>query len=149
MFEDIKRGKLDIETILPYLDVTINNLKLKINCYQDKRDSLGMLPFFAEKIEKALTCKEFLEFVQNVIVNHIDKQQLQAANIYDYKPKKISSFLEIGKYKREVKILRDAFDTLMWGAKISHKKEDFDIYNECIQKLNFVYNNMASLNKLI
>ncbi len=149
MIEDIKKGQLDLVQIISTLDTAIERLNGKVEYYQDTKVTSGMVPLYTEKMEIAVACKENLEYVLDVIDNKVDKQQLQAANISNYKPRKIVYLSEIGSYRTEVIKLKKSFDTLFWAARRTSDKEKKEIFEECIQKLNDVYSNIASLNRAI
>lgn len=95
-----------------------------------------------ERFSVLTACKENLDFVINVLKEYIRQENTQSNSI-SYKPRVLTYYSDIGKYQTEVIKAKRKFETLQWAASITRDVEKKALYQDCINKLNFIYTHIS------
>lgn len=83
-----------------------------------------------------------LQFTEEYFHLYAKKTLSQTAYI-SYKPRVLTYYSDIGKYQTEVIKAKRKFETLHWAASITRDAEKKALYQDCINKLNFVYTHIS------
>ena len=95
-----------------------------------------------ERFSVLTTCKDNLDFVKKVLKEYIRQENIQSNSI-SYKPRVLTYHSDIGKYQTEVIKAKRKFETLLWVASMTGDAEKKALYQDCINKLNFVYTHIS------
>ena len=96
-----------------------------------------------ERYSVLTKCKENLDFVINVLKEYINQESTQANATLSYKPRKFIFHSDLGKYQTEVIKVKKRIETLRWTASMTGDEEKKALYQECVEKLNYVYSHIA------
>ena len=145
----IKNHKSDIQAILNCLNKVIDNKTKQVELYANSKIWVILLEREKELLSIANQCKENLSFIYDVLDHQLLDSEIIKSNMgsKSYSPRKIVFTGEIGKYRTETHKIKRDFDTLLWVAKNTGSTEREEFLGDCIKKLNYVYSNIAKLEK--
>ena len=147
----IKKHKMDIEAMLNCLNKAIEKKTKDVELYADSNGMFTqmLLDKSKELLSIATQCKENMSFIYDVLDSQLLESEIIQSNNENsfYSPRKIISLSQIGKYQTETIKIKKDFEALEWWAKMERSTEREKLFKECISKLNYVFSNIAKLEK--
>lgn len=141
---DFIKCKMDLETASTFLDEILEDEKRNLRVRANNTFIGKALYEVDEKRISVLTeCKDNIDFVLDVLKDYINKENTQSFSPLFYKPKKFSSHSDLGKYQTEVIKAKKKIETLLWVSSLTKDEEKMKLYQECINKLNYVYSHIS------
>ena len=146
IFEDLKKRSMDLGAIIAFLELEIDNDKKRISNQEGNKSFWGTVFFgiYESRIPIAEECKEKLTIVKAVI-EKFDSDSFQEAKIGDYKPRKLTSHLDILKYRTEITKTKKAIEPLLFISKAKGDIERQKKCEECLDHLKHVYTALAKI----
>ena len=137
---------MDLGAIIAFLELEIDNDKKRISDQEGNKSFLGSAFFgiYESRIPIAEESKEKLTIVKAVI-EKFDSDNFQKANIGDYKPRKLTSHLDILKYRTEITKTKKAIEPLLLISKSKGDIERQKKCEECLDHLRHVYTALAKI----
>lgn len=145
IFDDIIKRKLDLETVSLFLNEVLEKEKEKVQGYANYTSNVGkaMYDKEVEYFSILSTCKDNIDFVKRVLDDYIEKEHIQSSATHNYKPRKFTSFSDLGKYQTEVEKAKRVIRPLLWTPSFLKDADKEYLYQECINKLNYVYSHIS------
>jgi len=139
--EDFIKRKMDLEAASALLTKTLAILNENVQNYENRKDDLGkgMYEKYTGNVSILTTCKENVDFVIAVLTDYINQHPESTSRRIDYTPRRITSIYDIGKYQTEALKAIRLFEPLTRIASYAGDKEKEKLYQECIDRLNYVY----------
>ncbi|MBO4641673.1 MAG: hypothetical protein J5661_02295 [Bacteroidaceae bacterium] len=137
--------KMDLEAASSFLNEVLEKSKERMQNEANYKSFLGkaILEKEEERNSVLTTCKENLDFVIDVLKEYINQESTQPNSTLSYKPRKFILHSDLGKYQTEVIKVKKKIDTLRWTASMTGNEEKKALYQECIERLNYVYSHIA------
>ena len=140
----IYKTKTDLEAASTLLTKVLNAVNENVQRYEKSCDfpAQAMHERLFKRYSVYRECKDNLDFVIAVLKNYLDSHPEESSS--GYTPRKITSIYDIGKYQTETLIAKKNINNiLLWMARLSGDEEGMRLYQECIERLNFVYSHIA------
>lgn len=139
----ILKSKMDLEAASTLLTKVLDSVKESVQRYEKSNDVFGKTMYEKESKRYSVyrECKDYLDYVIDVLKNYLDTHPEEASS--GHTPRKITSIYDIGKYQTEALKAKRNINTLLWMAKVRGDENKIKLYQECIEKLNYVYSNIA------
>lgn len=135
---------MDLEAASTLLTKVLDSVNETVQRYEKNNDvfSKKMYEKSFKRYSVYRECKDNLDFVIAVLKNYLDTHPEESSS--GYTPRRITSIDDIGKYQTEaLNAKREIKSTLLFMARVSGDDEKSKIYQECIDRLNFVYSHIA------
>ncbi len=147
--QTVKNYKLDIEAMLKCLDKVIEKKKMAMERYAASKTWQMIFEKENDLLSIAIQCKENMSFIYDVLDNKLLDSEIITSNIANgfYTPREIVFLSEIGEYRTETIKIKKDFDTLGWMARVKGSTERELFFRDCIEKLKYVYSNIAKLSE--
>ena len=139
--EDFIKRKMDLEAASALLTKTLAILNENVQNYENRKDDLGkgMYEKYTGNVSILTKCKENIDFVIAVLTDYINQHPESLSKRIDYTPRRITSIYDIGKYQTEALKAKRLFEPLTRIASYAGDKEKEKLYQECVDRLNYVY----------
>lgn len=139
--EDFIKRKMDLEAASALLTKTLAILNENAQSYENKKDDLGkgMYEKYTGNFSILTKCKEKIDFVIAVLTDYINQHPESLSKRIDYTPRKLTFISDIGKYQTEATKAKRLFEPLTRIASYAGDKEKEKLYQECVDRLNYVY----------
>ena len=139
----IYKTKTDLEAASTLLTRVLNAVNENVQRYENSNNIPGQAFYelWFKRYSVYRECKDNLDFVIAVLKNYLDTHPEESSS--EYTPRRITSIYDIGKYQTEALKAKRNIDTLLWMAKVRGDENKIKLYQECIEKLNYVYSNIA------
>ena len=140
----IYKTKTDLEAASTLLTKVLDSVKESVQRYENSNNIPGQAFYelWFKRYSVYRECKDNLDFVIEVLKNYLDTHPEESSS--GYTPRKITSIYDIGKYQTEaLNAKRSIQSILLWRARISGDEEKSKVYQECIERLNYVYSHIA------
>ena len=139
--EDFIKRKMDLEAASALLTKTLAILNENVQNYENRKDDLGkgMYEKYTGNVSILTKCKENIDFVIAVLTDYINQHPESFSKRIDYTPRRITSIYDIGKYQTEALKAKRLFEPLTRIASYAGDKEKEKLYQECVDRLNYVY----------
>ena len=143
--EDFIKRKMDLEAASALLTKTLAILNENVQNYENRKDDLGkgMYEKYTGNVSILTKCKENIDFVIAVLTDYINQHPESLSKRIDYTPRKLTFISDIGKYQTEALKAKRLFEPLTRIASYAGDKEKEKLYQECVDRLNYVYANIA------
>lgn len=141
---NIYKTKTDLEAASTLLTKVLDSVNESVQRYEKSNDVSGQAFYqlWFKRYSVYRECKDNLDFVIAVLKNYLDTHPEESTSRYT--PRKITSIYDIGKYQTETLIAKKNINNiLLWMARLSGDEEGMRLYQECIERLNFVYSHIA------
>ena len=145
IFDDFIKSELDLETVSLFLSEVLEKEKENVQKNPNYTSSIGkaLLDKDSEHYSILSTCKDNVDFVIQVLKDYIEQENIQSKAPFSYKPRKFISHSDLGKHQTEVLKAKRVIDHSLWTASVKKDEERINLYQECINKLNYVYSHIA------
>ena len=145
MIDEYIKSKLDLEAASAFLNEVLENKKKSLQNKANSNSFIGNAIFEIEEKRFSLLakCKEHLDFVINVLKDYVNQENTQSNATPSYKPRKFTFHSDLGKYQTEVNKAKKKIETLRWVSSMTGDAEKTALYQECIDKLNYVYSHIS------
>ena len=143
----IFKTKTDLEAASTLLTKVLNAVNENVQRYEKSSDfpAQAMHERLFKRYSIYRECKDNLDFVIEVLKNYIDTHPEESYS--RYAPRKMTSIYDIGKYQTEtLNAKRTIKSTLLFMARARGDEEGMRLYQECIERLNYVYLHIAKNN---
>ena len=139
--EDFIKRKMDLEAASALLTKTLAILNENVQNYENRKDDLGkgMYEKYTGNISILTTCKENVDFVIAVLTDYINQHPESFSKRIDYTSRRITSIYDIGKYQTDALKAKRLFEPLTRIASYAGDKEKEKLYQECVDRLKYVY----------
>lgn len=81
--------------------------------------------------------------MKQVLKDYIEQENIQSKASISYKPRKFTFHSDLGKYQTEVLKAKRVIEHSLRMASVKKDEERINLYQECINKLNYVYSHIA------
>lgn len=144
VIDDYIKCEIDLEAVSTLLNKVYDKEKDSLQSHANYKSHIGKMMYEKEeeRFSVLTACKEKLDFVINVLKEYIRQGNTQSNSI-SYKPRVLTYYSDIGKYQTEVIKAKRKSETLHWAASITRDAEKKALYQDCINKLNFVYTHIS------
>lgn len=139
--EDFIKRKMDLEAASALLTKTLAILNENVQNYENRKDDLGkgMYEKYTGNVSILTKCKENIDFVIAVLTDYINQHPESTSRRIEYTPRKLTFISDIGKYQTEALKAKRLFEPLTRIASYAGDKEKEKLYQECVDRLNYVY----------
>lgn len=140
----IYKTKTDLEAASTLLTRVLNAVNENVQRYENSNNIPGQAFYelWFKRYSVYRECKDNLDFVIEVLKNYLDTHPEESSS--GYTPRKITSIYDIGKYQTEaLNAKRNIKSRLLFMASVRGNEEEIKLYQECIEKLNYVYSHIA------
>lgn len=141
---NIYKIKTDLEAASTLLTKVLNSVNESVKRYENSNNVPGqaMCELYSKRYSVYSKCKDNLDFVIAVLNNYLDTHPEESSSRYT--PRKITLISDIGKYQKETIIAKRYIENpLLWSARMSRDEEKIKLYQDCIERLNYVYSHIA------
>ena len=142
--DNIKKSKLDLEAAYKLLNDVTDELKERLDEYSCGNfiQQMRAEPL-RERYSSLIKCKENLEFVIDIFNQYIQNNQQDTSASYSYKPRILKSHYDLGKYQTEAINAQKNVKSLLNIASMMRDVEKKRLYQDCIDRLNYVYSHIS------
>lgn len=137
--------KMDLEAASSFLNEVLGKEKEQVQYYSNHKTFMGqvLLEKKEERYSVLTKCKENLDFVIDVLKDYINQVSTRPNATLSYKPRKFTFHSDLGKYQTEVIKAKKRIETLRWTASMTGDEEKKALYQECVERLNYVYSHIS------
>ena len=143
--DDNAKSLLDLEAASAFLNEVLGKEKEQVQFYSNSKTFMGqaLLEKKEERYSVLTKCKENLDFVIDVLKEYVNQVSPRPNATHSYKPRKFTFHSDLGKYQTEVIRAKKRIETLRWTASMTGEEEKKALYQECIERLNYVYSHIS------